>query len=208
MNLILPSLPYKYDDMEPYIDEKTMKIHHDKHHRTYTNNVNNILSKFPEFDNITADKLITQIENLPDNIKTLIRNNIGGYINHNIFWKGLKIGTSLHGLLKKSIIKNFGSVELFKEIFENVSMSCFGSGWTWLVNQNNKLLVVKTSNQDNPMMGEFISGTFGYPIIGLDLWEHAYYLKYQNRRQDYIVSFWNIVNWDEASIRFGQSKNI
>lgn len=204
MSFMLPSLPYAYDALEPHFDKETMKIHYTKHHQGYVNNANVALENLPEFANFPVDELIQKLEQLPKDKKVVLRNNAGGHLNHNLFWKGLKQGTMLQGELQNAIKRDFGSIEAFKKIFENTAAMRFGSGWAWLVKKENKLAVVSTANQDNPLMGDFISGTSGYPILGLDVWEHAYYLKYQNRRPDYIKSFWNVVNWDEAEARFNQ----
>lgn len=204
MTFVLPSLPYPYSDLEPFIDEKTMRIHHTKHHQTYIDNSNSALVDLPEFNSLPMMNLIRQLDSLPESKKNVLRNNLGGHVNHSFFWKMLKCGTVLQGLLKNAIENSFYSVYDFKKEFEKVAMSRFGSGWVWLVKQNDALKIVSTANQDNPLMGISISGTNGYPILGLDVWEHAYYLKYQNRRLDYIQAFWNVVNWDEVSSCFIQ----
>ncbi|WMQ74748.1 MAG: Superoxide dismutase [Mn] [Sodalis sp.] len=202
MSFTLPSLPYAYDAMEPHFDKETMKIHHTKHHQTYVDNANGVLESLPEFANLPVDDLIQKLDQFQANQKTVLRNNAGGHANHSLFWKGLKQGTTLQGELKSAIERDFGSVDTFQEVFEKAAATRFGSGWAWLVKKDGKLAVVSTANQDNPLMGEVISGTSGYPILGLDVWEHAYYLKYKNCRQDYIRSFWNVVSWDEAAARF------
>ncbi|BAE73292.1 Superoxide dismutase [Mn] [Sodalis glossinidius str. 'morsitans'] len=205
MSFTLPSLLYGYDALEPHFDKETMEIHHTKHHQTYVNNTNGALESLPEFANLPVDDLIQKLDQLPADKKTMLRNNAGGHANHSLFWKGLKQGTTLQGELKSAIERDFGSVDAFKEAFEKAAATRFGSGWAWLVKKDGKLAIVSTANQDNPLMGEAISGTSGYPILCLDVWEHAYYLKYQNRRPDYIKSFWNVVNWDEAAARFSHS---
>lgn len=197
----IPLLYYKYDALEPYIDKTTMEIHYLKHHQTYVNNLNLAL-KNTDFEQHSIEKLIRNIGLINCSKKNIIRNNSGGHFNHTIFWKSLKKGTLLNGKLKKEIEKNFKDFFSFQKSFEQAAMSHFGSGWTWLVKKNKKLEIVSTNNQDNPLMGTRISGTSGYPILGIDLWEHAYYLKHQNRRLDYINDFWNVINWDEAEIRF------
>ncbi|WWO95578.1 MAG: Fe-Mn family superoxide dismutase [Candidatus Dasytiphilus stammeri] len=203
MSYLLPSLPYSYDALEPYIDQETMKIHHTKHHQNYINNTNIILKLLPnEYSKLSIDELIMQLEDIPIDQRMILRNNAGGHANHSMFWKGLKIGTILQGSLKIAIEKQFHHINKFKELFETVAVNHFGSGWVWLIKKGKQLNIVSTANQDNPLMGEKIIGIFGYPIIGLDLWEHAYYLKYQNRRLDYIKAFWNIINWDEAALRY------
>jgi len=206
MSYNLPSLPYAYDALEPYFDKQTMEIHHTKHHQTYVNNANAALESLPEFANLPVDELIKKLDQVPADKKTALRNNGGGHANHSLFWKGLKVGTTLHGELKTAIERDFGSVDAFKETFEKAAATRFGSGWAWLVLKDHKLAVVSTANQDSPLMGEAISGASGYPIVALDVWEHAYYLKYQNRRPDYIKAFWNVVNWDEAAKRFSEAK--
>ncbi|UVK79441.1 MAG: superoxide dismutase (Mn) [Sodalis sp. Ffu] len=205
MSFTLPSLPYGYEALEPYFDKKTMEIHHIKHHQTYVNNANAALENLPAFANLPIDELLQKLDDLPEDKKTVLRNNAGGHANHDLFWKGLKQGTILQGDLKNAIERDFGSVDTFKETFEKSAAARFGSGWAWLVKKDGKLVVLSTANQDNPLMGNVISGVSGYPILGLDVWEHAYYLKYQNRRPDYIKSFWNVVNWDEAAFRLSHS---
>ncbi|KMW72443.1 superoxide dismutase [Photorhabdus luminescens subsp. luminescens] len=203
MSYSLPSLPYSYEALEPHFDKQTMEIHHTKHHQTYVNNTNSALEAFPELSGLDIDDLIQQLDKIPADKRTFVRNNAGGHANHSLFWKGLKLGTTLQGSLKEAIERDFGSVDSFKEKFEQAAATRFGSGWAWLVlKDDGKLAVVSTANQDNPLMGEAISGASGYPIIGLDVWEHAYYLQYQNRRPDYIKAFWSVVNWDEAAIRY------
>ncbi|MBS9439485.1 superoxide dismutase [Mn] [Photorhabdus noenieputensis] len=203
MSYSLPSLPYSYEALEPHFDKQTMEIHHTKHHQTYVNNTNSALEAFPELVGLDIDDLIQQLDKIPADKRTFVRNNAGGHANHSLFWKGLKLGTTLQGPLKEAIERDFGSIDSFKEKFEQAAATRFGSGWAWLVlKDDGKLAVVSTANQDSPLMGEAISGASGYPIIGLDVWEHAYYLQYQNRRPDYIKAFWSVVNWDEAAIRY------
>lgn len=205
MSYTLPSLPYEYGALEPHFDERTMRIHHTKHHQTYVNNTNDALKDFPQLAELDIDDLIQNLDKVPADKRTFLRNNAGGHANHSMFWIGLKIGTELQGELKSAIERDFGSVENFKEIFEKAAATRFGSGWAWLVlKSDGKLAVVSTANQDNPLMGESISGVSGYPILGLDVWEHAYYLKYENRRPEYIKAFWSVVNWDEAAKRFAE----
>ncbi|MDC9581513.1 superoxide dismutase [Mn] [Xenorhabdus sp. PR6a] len=203
MSYSLPSLPYSYDALEPHFDKQTMEIHHTKHHQTYVTNTNNALEAFPELSKLDIDDLIKQLDKIPADKRTFVRNNAGGHSNHSLFWKGLKLGTVLDGALKAAIERDFGSVDSFKEKFEQAAATRFGSGWAWLVlKEDGKLAVVSTANQDSPLMGEEVAGASGYPIVGLDVWEHAYYLKYQNRRPDYIKAFWHVVNWDEAARRY------
>lgn len=205
MPYTLPELPYTYDALEPHFDTMTMEIHHSKHHQAYVNNANAVLEGLDDFANMPVDELIANLDKLPADKLNALRNNAGGHANHSLFWKGLKMGTTLQGDLKAAIERDFGSVEAFQEEFEKAAATRFGSGWAWLVVDDGKLVVTSTANQDSPLMGKTVSGTEGYPIIGLDVWEHAYYLKYQNRRPDYVKAFWSVVNWDEAAERFANA---
>jgi superoxide dismutase, Fe-Mn family len=195
----LPPLPYSYDALEPYIDTQTMQIHHDKHHSAYVDNLNKALSKYPNLTDKSLEYLLANLEVLPATIKEAVRNNGGGHYNHSLFWTimGKNKGGEPKGKLKQDIEKTFGSFENFKKEFKAAALGQFGSGWAWLIKDKyNKLMIVTTPNQDSPiMMG--IS-----PIMGLDVWEHAYYLKYQNKRGDYIDNWWNVVNWDEIEKRY------
>jgi len=203
MSYTLPKLPYSYDALEPYFDKQTMEIHHSKHHQAYVNNANAALENLSDdLKKLTAEELIAQLDKVPAEKRTALRNNAGGHANHSLFWTILKTGTTLKGELKQAIERDFGSVDAFKQLFEQAAATRFGSGWAWLVLKGDKLAVVSTANQDSPLMGEAVTGVSGYPIVGLDVWEHAYYLKYQNRRPDYINAFWDVVNWDEAEKRF------
>ena len=207
MSYSLPSLPYAYDALEPHFDKETMEIHHSKHHQAYVNNANAALESLPELAKLSAEELIAQLDKVPAEKRTALRNNAGGHVNHSLFWKGLKVGTTLTGDLKAAIERDFGSVDAFKEKFEQAAATRFGSGWAWLVlKDDGKLAVVSTANQDSPLMGEAVSGASGYPIVGLDVWEHAYYLKYQNLRPAYAKAFWNVLNCDEAAARFASAK--
>lgn len=207
MAYTLPPLPYAYDALEPYIDSETMHLHHDKHHQTYVNNANAALpSLSTELQALSAQELLKHLDKVPADKLTAIRNNVGGHANHTLFWELLKVGTELKGELKQAIERNFGSVDAFKEKFANAAATRFGSGWAWLVVQNGKLVVVSTPNQDTPIMGEKFAGVTGTPILTLDVWEHAYYLKYQNRRADYINAFWNVVNWDKVAELYAAAK--
>lgn len=207
MAYTLPPLPYAYDALEPYIDSETMHLHHDKHHQTYVNNANAALpSLSTELQALSPQELLTHLDKVPADKLTAIRNNVGGHANHTLFWELLKVGTELKGELKQAIERNFGSVDAFKEKFANAAATRFGSGWAWLVVQNGKLVVVSTPNQDTPIMGEKFAGVTGTPILTLDVWEHAYYLKYQNRRADYINAFWNVVNWDKVAELYAAAK--
>jgi len=190
----LPLLPYSYDALEPYIDRMTMEIHHTKHHQTYINNLNSALEKYPEFHNLELEEILKNLNKLPEEIKTAVRNNGGGHYNHSLFWEIMKPngGGEPKGKLKEEIEKNFGSFEEFKKLFSETAIKHFGSGWAWLViTSEKKLKVYSLLNQDNPLMNGDI------PIMGLDVWEHAYYLKYQNRRVEYVEAWWNVVNWDK-----------
>lgn len=201
----LPPLGYSYDALEPHFDKETMEIHHSKHHQTYVNNLNNLL-KDHNLSTLAVDDLVTKLDEVPAEKKTGVRNNSGGHSNHSFFWKNLRLGTTLDGELEEAIKKDFGSIDDFKAQFEKAATTVFGSGWAWLVDQDGTLKIVTTANQDSPLMGEAVSGAKGFPIIGLDVWEHAYYLKYQNRRPDYIKAFWSVVNWDFAKQRFSERK--
>lgn len=202
MSYQLPELGYAYDALEPYFDKATMEIHHTKHHQAYINNAKAALEAHPELLEKCPGALLKDLSQVPVEKRTAVRNNVGGHVNHTLFWKGLKTGTTLQGKLKDAIVRDFGSVEAFQAEFEKAATTRFGSGWAWLVSENGKLSVVSTANQDSPLMGKEVAGVSGYPIIGLDVWEHAYYLHYQNRRPDYIKAFWHVVNWDEAAHRF------
>lgn len=203
MAFTLPELGYAYDALEPHFDAQTMEIHHSKHHQAYVNNANAAIETLPaEFQNLSAEQLIARLAQLPADKQTVIRNNAGGHANHSFFWRNLQKGTSLSGSLKEAIERDFGSIEQFKEQFEKAAASRFGSGWAWLVLENGKLSVVSTPNQDSPWMDKELTGISGTPLLTLDVWEHAYYLKYQNRRPEYIKEFWNVVNWDAVQQRF------
>lgn len=204
MSFTLPELSYGYDALEPHFDKETMQIHHQKHHQAYVNNANAALEG-TEWADKSAEEVIKNLNQLPSDKQTAVRNNAGGHANHSLFWTILKTGTTLQGSLKEAIERDFGSVEAFKEQFEKAAQTRFGSGWAWLVKQGDKLAVVSTANQDSPLMGKDIAGCEGTPIIGLDVWEHAYYLKYQNKRPDYIKAFWEVVNWDKAQENFDKA---
>jgi superoxide dismutase, Fe-Mn family len=195
----LPPLPYAYNALEPYIDAATMKFHHDKHHQAYVNNLNAALDKHPELKNKTVEQLLADINNVPEDIRTTFRNNGGGHVNHSMFWEIMKPkgGGEPTGAIATAIKKDFGSLAELKKQFNDAGTKRFGSGWAWLVRTSNgKLEVMSTANQDSPLM----EGKF--PIMGNDVWEHAYYLKYQNRRADYLDAWWSVLNWDEINKRF------
>jgi len=193
----LPSLAYDYAALEPNIDARTMEIHYTKHHGAYTTNLNNALAG-SEWQDRKIEEILASISKLP----VAVRNNGGGYYNHNLFWKIMSPagGGQPSGDLGAAINTHFGSFEKFRELFTQAAMTRFGSGWAWLVKSGNELKVTSTPNQDNPLMD--IAEVRGIPILGIDVWEHAYYLKYQNRRNDYVGAFWNVINWDEVSRRF------
>ncbi|SFB76496.1 superoxide dismutase, Fe-Mn family [Brevinema andersonii] len=198
----LPELGYSYDALEPYIDAKTMEIHHTKHHKGYIDNLNAALEKHPEWADKSLKEILANIESVPEDIRMAVRNNAGGHHNHTLFWKLLKKnnGAKPTGELLKLIERDFGSFEKFQEMFETAAKTRFGSGWAWLMmDKNGKLSIISTPNQDSPIMDGF------FPLLGLDVWEHAYYLKYQNRRPDYIKEFWNIIDWDIVSSRMNGS---
>jgi hypothetical protein len=205
MAYTLPELGYAYDALEPHFDAQTMEIHYSKHHQAYVNNANAVLENTPELQEFASGcpgKLLAHLHEVAAEKRPALRNNAGGHLNHSLFWKSLKKGTTLQGPLKDAIVRDFSSVENFKAEFEKAAATRFGSGWAWLVLENGKLSVASTANQDNPIMGKEFAGCSGTPIFGLDVWEHAYYLKFQNRRPDYIKEFWNVLNWDFANERF------
>jgi superoxide dismutase, Fe-Mn family len=207
MAYTLPPLPYAYDALEPYIDAETMHFHHDKHHQTYVNNANAAVEYLPtELQTLSAQELLANLDKVPADKLTAVKNNVGGHVNHTFFWDLLKVGTELKGELKDALIRDFGSVEAFKEEFAKAAASRFGSGWAWLIVKDGKLSVVSTANQDTPIMGEKFAGVSGAPLLTLDVWEHAYYLKYQNRRVDYIGAFWNVINWDKVAELYAAAK--
>ncbi|QCI19286.1 Fe-Mn family superoxide dismutase [Buchnera aphidicola] len=202
MRFILPELPYSYDALEPYFDKKTMILHHTKHHQNYVNNTNAILDSI-NYQANSIEQLISSLHAVPLDEKKLIslRNNAGGHANHNFFWNCLKPKTKLTGVLKNKIETQFNNINHFKDIFEQTAVNHFGSGWVWLLHNEGKLNITSTINQDNPLMEKNTKNFKGYPILCLDLWEHAYYLNYFNNKLDYIKSFWNIVDWNEATNR-------
>ncbi len=198
----LPELPYAYDALEPHIDKETMNIHHTKHHNTYITNVNAALEGHDDLASKSVEELIADLDAVPESIRTAVRNNGGGHANHSLFWQLLSPngGGNPTGALAEAIDSKFGSFDEFKTKFENAGKTRFGSGWAWLIVSNGELEVVSTPNQDSPVM----EGKT--PILGVDVWEHAYYLQYQNRRPDYLAAFWNVVNWEEVSKRFEAAK--
>jgi Fe-Mn family superoxide dismutase len=211
MSYSLPPLPYDYSALEPFVDTTTMQIHHDKHHAAYVNNVNAALQKFPELADLGIVDLNQTVgsSKVPSEIATPIRNNGGGHLNHTFFWKIMTSPSSTNGPsgeLKSAIESAFGSVDEMKTKFNAAAAGRFGSGWAWLIlKDGGELAITSTANQDNPLM-KSIAETPGIPILGLDVWEHAYYLKYQNRRPEYIAAWWNVVNWEQATANFEAAK--
>jgi Fe-Mn family superoxide dismutase len=200
----LPPLPYDYNALEPHIDEATMKIHHDKHHAAYVTNLNAAIEKHPELANKLPEDLIRNLDSIPEDIRAAVRNNGGGHVNHTMFWQimGPDGGGDPTGAIADAIKQSFGSFVDMKKQFNEAGVKQFGSGWAWLVrSKDGKLQIVSTANQDNPLsQGHF-------PILGNDVWEHAYYLKYNNRRPDYLAAWWNTVNWEEVNRRFQQAQS-
>jgi Fe-Mn family superoxide dismutase len=196
----LPPLPYDYNALEPHIDEQTMRIHHDKHHGTYVNNLNAALEKHPDLQKKSIEDLLRGINSVPEDVRTVVRNNGGGHANHTMFWEIMGPGGSGQpkGAIADAIKAAFSGFDQFKEQFAKAGVGRFGSGWAWLIDAGGKLVIESSANQDSPLM----EGK--KPILGLDVWEHAYYLKYQNRRPDYIAAWWNVVNWDAVNKRFGK----
>ncbi|MGH7851118.1 MAG: superoxide dismutase [Thermodesulfobacteriota bacterium] len=198
----LPKLPYSYDALEPHIDARTMEIHHTKHHQTYINNVNAALEKYPALAEKSVEDLIRDLKAVPEDIRTVVRNNGGGHANHSLFWTIMapKAGGEPSGELAEAIKSAFGGFDSFKDQFSKAAAGRFGSGWAWLSVDGGKLAVTSTPNQDSPL-SEGLT-----PILGLDVWEHAYYLNYQNRRPDYIAAWWNVVNWKQVASNYTSSK--
>ena len=194
----LPKLPYAVDALEPYIDAQTMTLHHDKHHQTYITNLNGALDKHPELAGKSLDEMLMDLNSVPEDIRGVVRNHGGGTWNHSMFWEIMapNAGGSPSGELAKAIDSAFGSFDAFKTEFEKAANGRFGSGWAWLVKKGSGLAVVSTANQDNPLSEGMT------PVFGIDVWEHAYYLKYQNRRAEYVTNWWNVLNWDAAAERY------
>lgn len=197
----LPSLPYPSDALEPHIDKATMEIHHGKHHKAYVDNLNKAIAGNAALESKSVEAIIKDLPSVPDAIRGPVRNNGGGHWNHSFFWKilGPQAGGTPTGKLADDIKATFGTFDDFKAKFEAAGLGRFGSGWVWLVSHNGKLEICSTANQDNPLMGKAIAGCEGKPILGVDVWEHAYYLKYQNKRADYLKSVWNVINWVEVA---------
>lgn len=198
----LPPLPYANNALEPHIDAQTMEIHHDRHHNTYVTNLNAALENAPELQDKSLEEIISNLDAVPDSIRTAVRNNGGGHANHSLFWEviGPNGGGNPTGALAEAIDSELGGFDKFKEDFAKAATTRFGSGWAWLVLKDGKLAVTSTPNQDSPIMDGQT------PLLGLDVWEHAYYLKYQNKRPDYISAFWNVVNWEEVGKRYENAK--
>jgi Fe-Mn family superoxide dismutase len=194
----VPPLPYDYNALEPHIDEQTMRIHHDKHHAAYVNNLNAALEKHPELASRSVEQLVNGINTVPEDIRTAVRNNGGGHINHTMFWEimGPGKGGAPTGRIGDAIKSSFGDFEKFKIQMNDAGVKRFGSGWAWLIDAGGKLVIESTANQDSPLMDG------KKPLLGIDVWEHAYYLKYQNRRPDYLAAWWSVVNWDAVNARF------
>jgi Fe-Mn family superoxide dismutase len=200
----LPELPYAVSALEPHIDTRTMEIHHGKHHKAYVDNLNKALESAPELAGKAALELIRDLASVPEGIRTAVRNNAGGHVNHTLFWSLMAPGAGgvPSGKLAEAITATFGSFEAFQEKFQTAGATRFGSGWAWLVLNHGKLEIGSTANQDSPFMGKAVAGIEGTPILALDVWEHAYYLHYQNRRPDYMKAWWSVVNWAEAERLF------
>jgi superoxide dismutase, Fe-Mn family len=200
--LTLPRLPYAYDALEPHIDAKTMEIHHSRHHQAYINNANTALAGQPALQRTSAEEMLRNLNALPETVRTTLRNNVGGHVNHAFFWQviGPNAGGAPRGPLGDAITKTFGSFDAFKTQFGDAATRRFGSGWAWLVTKDGKLSITSTANQDSPL------SEGATPLLGLDVWEHAYYLKYQNRRNDYIAAFWNVVKWDQVAAHLAGAK--
>ena len=204
MSFTLPSLNFSTEALEPHIDGRTMEIHHGKHHQTYINNLNNALEGHDNLLSQSIEDLISDISSLPDSIQGAVRNNGGGHANHSFFWESLSPsgGGLPRGALSDAISSTFGNFEDMKESFAKAALTRFGSGWAWLIQRSdNSLAITSTPNQDSPLM-QGIADDIGSPLIGLDVWEHAYYLNYQNRRPDYVTAFWNVLDWDRVADRF------
>ena len=196
----VPPLPYAYDALEPHIDEQTMRVHHDKHHQAYVDNANAALDGTPLADQ-SIEQVLANLETLPDDKQAAVRNNVGGHANHSLFWEimGPDGGGAPGGALAEAIDGTFGSLDELKQLVNDTGVKRFGSGWTWLVHDGTGLAVYSTPNQDSPILADDV------PILGIDVWEHAYYLKYQNRRPDYLGAWWNVVNWDAVAARFDRA---
>jgi Fe-Mn family superoxide dismutase len=203
----LPALPYAYDALEPHIDARTMEIHHTKHHQAYITRVNGVIDG-TAWASMAVEDLIAKLADVPEDKRSVVRNHGGGHANHSLFWTimGPNAGGQPTGELATAIDKDLGGFEAFRKAFSDAAANRFGSGWAWLTLKQGKLVVGSTANQDSPLMGESVAGLAGIPILGLDVWEHAYYLKYQNRRPDYVGAFFNVINWKAVAERYAQAK--
>src|SRR5215468_7355325 len=208
MSFTLPPLPYAPNALEPHIDKATMEIHHGRHHNAYVTNLNKAIAGNAALEAKSIEALVADLASVPENIRGPVRNNGGGHLNHSMFWKLMapRAGGTPSGALGTDLNAAFGSFAAFQEKFEAAGVGRFGSGWAWLVVNNGKLEIVSTANQDNPIMGKAIAGCEGRPVLGVDVWEHAYYLKYQNKRPDYLKAFWNVVNWEEVARLYAMAK--
>ena len=207
MAFTLPDLPYDYNALEPHIDARTMEIHHSKHHNAYVTNANAALAETELADVVCPNDVISNLAKVPAEKVTAVRNNAGGHANHSLFWQimGPAAGGTPSGALASAIDSELGGFDAFRDAFSKAAATRFGSGWAWLCVDNGKLVVGSTANQDNPLMGEATAGLGGTPILGLDVWEHAYYLNYQNRRPDYVAAFFNVINWDAVAERYAKA---
>jgi Fe-Mn family superoxide dismutase len=195
----LPDLPYAYDSLEPFIDTQTMTLHHTKHHQTYVDKLNQALSTHPEFAGLSLDQLMWRLSDIPESIRSAVRNHGGGHANHSFFWPLLKRDVPLKNPVKDAVNRSFKSYELFERQFSEAAVTLFGSGWVWLVSEKGALSITTTPNQDNPLTQGLT------PILGIDVWEHAYYLKYQNRRPEYVKAFFSIINWEKVNEHYEES---
>lgn len=201
MSHVLPKLPYAYDALEPFIDARTMEIHHTKHHQTYVDKLNAALDTVPGLQEKPLPELLRDLSAVPESIRTAVRNHGGGHLNHSLFWTLMKKDSGKpSGALLEALMKTFGGVQQFQDEFSKAAVGVFGSGWAWLVKKDNKLALMTTPNQDSPL------STGAMPLLALDVWEHAYYLKYQQKRADYVAAWWNVVNWDAVAENFGKVK--
>lgn len=203
MAFTLPPLPYAFDALEPYIDEQTMRLHHGKHHQTYVDKLNAALEKYPELQEKSVEDLLRSIDDVPEAIRATVRNHGGGHANHAVFWQNMRShgGGEPTGDLARALAEAFGGIGTFRETLTQAAVTLFGSGWAWLVAEGQTLRVVARANQDSPVMDGFV------PLLGLDVWEHAYYLKYQNRRADYVAAWWNVVNWEDVARRLSATRS-
>jgi superoxide dismutase, Fe-Mn family len=204
----LPALPYATNALEPHIDTRTMEIHHGKHHNAYVTNLNNALAGNAALEAKSVEALIADINAVPENIRTAVRNNGGGHANHSLFWQLMAPGKggAPSGAIGDAINSTFGGYDKFREEFQKAAVTRFGSGWAWLAVDGGKLAIGSTANQDSPLMGKAVAGISGAPVLALDVWEHAYYLLYQNRRPDYVAAWWNVINWDKVNELLAKAK--